>query len=170
MRFVRAFDRLLTAAVNGLLVLLFLAMLCLSAVQIGARYLFGTGIPWTDIVARNLVLWVGLCGAILATGEGKHFQLDVLTRFLPPRSKSWFNVLAGLFASGVCLFLLHASIRFLEIGLMGEGAAFLSLSLSTVAAIIPVAFGLMAVQFLLRSLESLHRAVWGNYPGEEERP
>lgn len=161
-------SRALTATVTALLVLLFLAMLSLSALQIGARYLLGTGISWTDVAARNLVLWVGLCGAILATSEGKHFQLDVLTRFLGQRAKSWFNVLAGGFASGVCAVLVRASLRFLDVGLTGEGAAFLSISISTVATIIPVAFGLMGLQFLVRSFENLHQVLFGNPADGEE--
>jgi TRAP-type C4-dicarboxylate transport system permease small subunit len=128
--------RALGARVGKLLVALFALMLGLSAAQIGLRYLFGTAIPWADVAAPNLVLWVGLLGAVPATGQNKHFQLDALTRFLSLRNKMRFDIVARVFGTVVCFYLVTASIRFIAVGLSGSGAAFLGISLSTIALIL----------------------------------
>jgi TRAP-type C4-dicarboxylate transport system permease small subunit len=96
-------DRMLRRAVDTLLVALFAVMLGLSAIQIVLRYVLGTGMPWAEVASRNLVLWVGLLGAVLATAHTKHFQLDVLTRFLNEQLKRWFDVFAESFGAIVCV-------------------------------------------------------------------
>jgi TRAP-type C4-dicarboxylate transport system permease small subunit len=149
----RKVDRFLNAAVSMLLVALFALMLSLSAAQIALRFFFGTAIPWADVAARNLVLWVGLLGAVLATGQAKHFQLDVLTRFLSQRIKAWFDVIAEGFGAVIC-------VRFIAIGLDGSGEAFLGIGVAVIAVIIPLSFALMAVLFTVRGVASF-RATHG---------
>jgi TRAP-type C4-dicarboxylate transport system permease small subunit len=144
---------LLTTTINSLLVVLFGIMLSLSVAQIALRSFFGTAIPWADVASRNLVLWVCLFGAVLATRQSKHFQLDVLTRFLGQRTRLYFSVVAETFGAVVCLFLVLASVRFIAIGLKGSGEALLGLSVAVVVVIIPLSFGLMAVQYVLRGVD-----------------
>jgi TRAP-type C4-dicarboxylate transport system permease small subunit len=155
MRFFEKLRRSLDAAISSFLVALFSLMLSLSALQIGLRYLFGTAIPWVDPAARNLVLWVGLLGAVLATGQTKHFRLDALTRILGPRSRAILDSLSELFAGGVCVFLVSASVQFITVGLDVGETAFLGIPVWVTAIIVPVGFGLMALQFALRFVDGI---------------
>ena len=54
----------------------------LAFLQIFLRNVFTTGLAWGDLVLRNLVLWIGFIGATLATREGKHINIDILSRSL----------------------------------------------------------------------------------------
>ena len=50
-------------------------------------------ILWGDMAARHLVIWVGFFGAYLATPWRRGISTSsVLTRFLGPRVRLWFNV------------------------------------------------------------------------------
>ncbi len=148
MKFIHAVDREITRIVNILLVVLFTLMVCLAVMQVFLRYFFNTGILWADIVSRNLVLWVGMLGGILATREVKHFHIDVLTRFLTDRHQTWFRGFSDLFSAVICFFLGQASITFL--GLDTETRTFFNIPLVAIEVVIPIGFFLMMVQFLLR--------------------
>ena len=161
MRILQAVDRTLTAIVNAALVLIFAVMLTLAATQVFLRDLFHTGIYWGDVAARYLVIWVGFLGAFLATRGGKHFHIDVLTRFLNPRARLWFNAFSDLFASVVCLLLTLASATFVREALDPESTVFLGIPETALAMIVPVGFGLIMAQFVIKMIESIVNAMRG---------
>ncbi len=161
MKYLRLFDRALTTAVTALLVTAFTVMLGLAALQVFLRFFFHTGILWGDVVARNLVIWVGFFGAYLATRENKHFRIDVLTRLIHPRIRFWLFALTDLFAATISYFLVRAAITFVTVGIDPEAVAFLSIPQIVVAMIVPAGFGLMIVQFLIRAVESIAAAIRG---------
>lgn len=53
-------------------------------------------------VAKRLTLWLALLGASVATGQGKHINVDVVMRFLSPRARVPVAVLGWLVAAVVC--------------------------------------------------------------------
>jgi len=161
MKALRAFDRALTAFVNAFLLLSFSIMLGLAALQVLLRFFFHIGILWGDVAARNLVIWVGFFGAYLATRENKHFRIDVLTRLVPLRIRSWLFAFTDLFAAVISYFLFQASLNFVRLGIDPEAIAFLGISQTVVAMIVPIGFGLIIVQFLIRTVESVVAAVRG---------
>jgi TRAP-type C4-dicarboxylate transport system permease small subunit len=168
MKGVRAIDRALSIAVTALLVCAFAFMLGLAALQLLLRGTLRLGISWGDVAARQLVIWVGFFGAYLATREGKHFHIDVLTRLFPPRGRLWVNVLTDLFAATVCVFLLRAGLTFVTEGLDPHALLFLGIPQSAAASIVPAGFALIALQLLLRAVQSVARAL-GTLPPEVER-
>ena len=167
MKILRSFDRVLTRLVSVLLVAAFALMLGLAALQVFLRFFFHTGLLWGDVAARNLVIWVGFFGAYLATHENKQFRIDVLTRLFPQRLRLWLAAVTDLFAAAVTYFLLRASITFVEVGIDPESVAFMKIPQVVVAMIVPVGFGLILVQFLLRMTESVVGALRG--PATEEK-
>jgi len=163
---VRLIDRLLTAVVTAVLICSFSIMLGLAFLQVFLRDTFHTGIPWGDIAARQLVIWVGFFGAYLATRSNRHFRIDVLTRFLGPRLRLWFNALSDIFAAFVCFFLVIASRTFVTVGLDPGATLFLGIPQTAAAAIVPAGFGLITAQFLLRTIDALGAAIRGVPPGQ----
>ena len=162
MKIIRVLDKGLTTLVTAVLVLSFAVMLGLAATQVILRGVFHTGILWGDVAARHLVIWVGFFGAYLATREDKHFHIDVLTRFLGPRARVWFAACSDLFASVICCFLVRASWTFVTVGMDPEAILFLHIPQSAVAMVVPGGFALIMVQFLLRMVESVNRALGGS--------
>ncbi len=54
-------------------------------------------------LAKRLTLWLALLGASLATGQGKHINVDVVMRFLSPRARVPVAVLGWVAAAVVSL-------------------------------------------------------------------
>jgi TRAP-type C4-dicarboxylate transport system permease small subunit len=161
MSVLRALDRVLTKAVTWLLMFFFVMMLGIAALQVLLRLFLHTGIIWGDIAARHMVLWVGFFGAYMATREDKHFHIDILTRFLHPKLKAWFAAFSDLFAIVICYFMLQASLTFVSVGMDADSMLFLQVPQRAAAIIVPLGFGLILIQFFLRMIENIVRAVRG---------
>jgi TRAP-type C4-dicarboxylate transport system permease small subunit len=161
MSVLRAVDRVLTKAVTWLLMFFFVMMLGIAALQVLLRLFLHTGIIWGDIAARHMVLWVGFFGAYMATREDKHFHIDILTRFLHPKLKAWFAAFSDLFAIVICYFMLQASLTFVSVGMDADSMLFLQVPQRAAAIIVPLGFCLILIQFLLRMIENIVRAVRG---------
>jgi TRAP-type C4-dicarboxylate transport system permease small subunit len=161
MKIIGLIDRGLTALVSVLLVLSFTLMLGLAVVQVLLREIVHATIAWGDLAARHLVIWVGFFGAFLASRRGRHFHIGFLTRLLGPRSRPWFTVVADLFAALVCGFLVVAGWTFITVGLDPKAVLFLGIRQATAALIVPVGFGLMTLQFIIRLIQGLEKAIRG---------
>ncbi len=159
MKAVALIDRGLTALVTACLVCSFTLMIGLAAAQVLLRQLFHTSIPWGDLAARNLVIWVGFFGAYLAGREDRHFHIEFLARFLGPRSRQLSRAIADLIAALICGFLVVAGWTFVTVGLDPKAVVFLGIHQSTAALIVPAGFLLMALQFALRAVQSLEKMI-----------
>ena len=167
MKIVRLIDRSLSTLVTVLLVCSFTLMLALAAAQVVLRQALHANLPWGDLAARHLVVWVGFFGAALASRRGQHFHIGFIARLLGPRSQSWLHAVTDIVAVAVCAILVGASWTFVTVGLDPKATLFLGIRQTTAALIVPGGFCLMGAQFVLRAIQSLGRAFRG---GPEEGP
>ena len=135
-------------AEGGLLALLLLAMILLSFTQIMLRNLADSGFVWIDPLLRQLVLWVGFLGAMLASRVGRHISVDALSRFLPPQGLRISQVATNLLAAIVCLLLSNACLKLVRDEADVSTTAFLSVPTWIVQLIMPLALWVMSYRFL----------------------
>jgi len=73
--------------------------------QVVSRYAMGDPSPWTEEVARMLLIWVGLLGGVYAYSEKAHLGLDLLYQKVGVTGKRRLDtitdVCCGLFALAV---------------------------------------------------------------------
>jgi TRAP-type C4-dicarboxylate transport system permease small subunit len=158
MKIIVLIDRWLSALVSACLVCSFAIMMSIAAAQVLLRQFAHSSIPWGDLAARHLVIWVGFFGAFLASRTDRHFRIGFLARFLGARSRLVFNAIADLFAAVICAFMVIAGWTFITVGLDPKAVAFLGIRQSNAALIVPVGFLLMALQFALRTIQGLLKA------------
>jgi len=161
MKIIGLIDRGLTALVTALLVASFTVMLGLAVAQVLLREIIHATLPWGDLAARHLVIWVGFFGAFLASRGERHFHIGFLTRLMGPRFRPWLTLVSDLFAALICAFLVAAGWTFVTVGLDPASVLFLGIRQRTAALIVPAGFGLMTVQFTLRAIQSLAKAIRG---------
>jgi C4-dicarboxylate transporter DctQ subunit len=133
---------------------LFAIMVGLAFLQIVLRIFLDTGILWGNPLLRHLVLWVGLLGATMATKEGKHINIDVISRLLPDREKVAIQTLTDLFSTFICILLVAASLKFIKGEFQAVFFGFLEVPIWIVGVIFPVAFGLIALRFAMRGIRN----------------
>ena len=151
MNSLRKLDQLLRYFENAVLTFLLGGMILLAVMQIGLRNFADIGFQWADPVLRILVLWLGLVGAIAATRDGKHINIDILSKYVTGRWQAATNAVTELFAAIVCALVGYFSYAFVsgeaEFGLVGAG----NIPVWVYQSIIPVAFMLIAFRYLARA-------------------
>lgn len=148
-------DHALRAAETWLIVVILGGLILFGGAQILLRNVFSIGFAWGDGLTRLAVLWLALLGALAATRDGRHITLGVATRWLPERVKRLVAAFADVFAAGICgVLAFHAGI------FVRDSREFGDLLLTDIPAwwlqaIMPVAFALMACQFLVQAARHL---------------
>jgi len=139
--------------VETVFVTILLTMMILMAFfQILLRNFFDTGITWGDSLVRYLVVWVGFIGAAIATREGKHINIDVVSRWLTGPKSNYIQLVSHLFSAVICGLLTLAAIKFIRFEAQMGSTAFFKLPVWVPEIIIPVTFGLMTLRFAVRFL------------------
>jgi TRAP-type C4-dicarboxylate transport system permease small subunit len=141
--------RLLDKGENLVLCLLLTTMILLACVQIILRTFFASGLLWADPLLRYLVLWCGLLGAVTATSQGKHIALDITGSLLPEKIEPWITLITYLFCTLAAGGLTWAAWRFWQSEIEFGGSGPLSLPLWFWNGIFPLAFGCIALKYLL---------------------
>jgi TRAP-type C4-dicarboxylate transport system permease small subunit len=151
----RVFGRLavLVERLENALITLFTAILVvLAGGQIAARELFGGG--WLELEAflRTMVLWLALLGAMVAAREDKHLAVDAISRYLHGSVARAMRVLAYLGAAVVCALLTWYSWQLVTGEREAGTIAFANVPAWITEAIMPIAFGVMALRFAVHAL------------------
>jgi len=134
---------------SGVLIVMLSTLIVVAAGQVLMRNLFGLGFPWSDPLTRVLVLWVGLMGAMVASRNNRHINMDVLSRWLPNNARRITHVVIGLFTATVCAVVAYHSGRFVYLDYTDGLLAFGSLPAWIAELIVPLGFGVMSLRFIL---------------------
>ena len=132
-------------------------MILVAFFQIVLRNFFNTGISWGDSLVRYLVVWVGFIGAAIATKEGKHINIDVVSRWLSGPESNYLRLVSHFFSAVICGLLTLAAIKFIRFEAQMGGTAFFKLPVWVPEIIIPVTFALMTLRFAVRFLSEIAR-------------
>ena len=142
-------DRFIGHIEKVLLSTMLAAMIIVAFLQIVLRNFFDTGLPWGDSFVRYLVLWVGFIGAALATREGSHINIDVLSQWLPGVSRTVNQLLVHLFSCLICAILAYASLVFIRNEWLLGGTVFFDLPVWVLQLVLPATFALMALRYAM---------------------
>ena len=146
----RWLEQALTRIELGAALLAFAAMLALSAADIIGRNLFNATMPGGDLVLRQLVLWVALPGAALAVAAQRHLHLDPANLAARPRWKKLTAIPFNLAAALVCALLTRAAWAYWQDAWQYQSTD--AVWLAWMGLILPLAFGLLALHFVLRAV------------------
>ncbi len=134
---------------DGLLALLLGTIILLAATQIVLRNLFHSGFVWADPLLRLLVLWVGMLGALAASRQHKHIAIDVFSRLLPQRARVAAQAVTSLFTAIVAALVAYHAVRFVMMDFEAHVVAFAGLPAWPGELVIPFAFAMIALRYLL---------------------
>lgn len=137
------------------LVTVLAAMIVLAIGQVMLRNVWSSGIAWADPLLRILVLWIALLGAMAATRDNNHINIDVLSKFLPNALKKLAEALTHTFTAVICALLSWQGGRLMLLDYREETTAFASVPAWACELIIPFGFGIMSLRFFLYGLRLL---------------
>lgn len=146
---------------NALLVMLLSGLIGIAALQILQRNILGSGFVWTDELLRIMVLAIALVGALAASRDDNHINIDIFTKFLPPRPKLIVRVLMDAFTVVTCGVVAWYSIGFVKMEKEAASTILSGFPAWIFQLIIPICFGAIAWRYLTYFLSNLGRFIKG---------
>lgn len=124
--------------------------------QVLARYVIQSSVPWTEEVARYLLIYLTFVGAAVAVREHTHLRVDFLVVRLPQVVQRVVGIVMtlGLLVSGVLLVVYGYSYTERSLGTISPA---IGESIAWIYAVMPLAGALMVAY----SIPSLHRQFTG---------
>ena len=161
-------DKQISRVENILVSVLLIIMILVAFSQIVLRNFFATGIDWGDSLVRYLVVWVAFIGAAIATREGKHITIDILSRWLTGGVSIAVQAICYFFSAGICALLTLAAIKFIGFEIQMGGSVFFKVPAWIPILIIPVTFGLMTLRYTFRFINEMVKIVNRDLKSEYE--
>jgi TRAP-type mannitol/chloroaromatic compound transport system permease small subunit len=145
----------LVNAFGVLAALVCVALVLLVAGDVFARYLFRTGAVWAQELQWHLISPIALFGMSYALMSGEQVRVDVLFERMGPVTQRVIEVIAGLLIVALGVILVRLSLPWVEMswrrneGSPNPGGLPWRFALK---ALIPLGFGLLALQGLAHAL------------------
>jgi len=144
---------------DALLVILLGSMVLLAGAQIVLRNLFDGAILWADPLLRVSVLWVGMIGAMVATRNDRQISIDAVSRFLPDLGKARVRIVTDLFTAVVSAIVAWSAYRLMIDDRAAGGVAIAKVPVWVCESILPVAFAVIALRYLLFAIKHLRAGI-----------
>lgn len=144
------FISILDAFLTRFLILLMLLLVGSVLWQVISRYVFASPSSWTEEIARFLLIWISLSGAVYAFRTGMHLGLDILPKKLEGRAADllkWFTIALVVLFSFTVLVVGGISLVMMTWELK-QYSAVLGLPMSWIYSVIPAAGVLICVYAL----------------------
>jgi TRAP-type C4-dicarboxylate transport system permease small subunit len=144
------FISILDAFLTRFLILLMLLLVGSVLWQVISRYVFASPSSWTEEIARFLLIWISLSGAVYAFRTGMHLGLDILPKKLEGRAADllkWFTIALVVLFSFMVLVVGGISLVMMTWELK-QYSAVLGLPMSWIYLVIPAAGVLICVYAL----------------------
>ncbi|MEZ4461918.1 MAG: TRAP transporter small permease subunit [bacterium] len=123
-------------------------------------------LEWIDVLLRHLVLVVGFLGAMLATQRRKHITIDALSKVLPEKFLPWIDAVTAALATVICAFLAVSGADLVSISREYPKELMWWADEWEFQLVFPLGFGLLALHFAIRVLESLAIGFRANEGGQ----
>nr|NLI50685.1 TRAP transporter small permease [Propionibacterium sp.] len=144
-------------AVGWLLVALFSVMTVTYFSQIVLRYVFQTGLHWTEELTRYCQVALIMFGAAVLAGKNSHINVSVLEALVKPRIRKW--VVIGQQLLTAAFFLIATKIAFDVILLTGtQLSTNMRIPMRFVYGMFPVAYTILVfnvVVFILNKIREV---------------
>lgn len=144
----------LDRATDALLMTLLAFLLATVTVQVAARYVFRSPIPWTEELARYLFIWLVFIGTAAAFRQGKHLKIESVSHWRSSAAKAIARGSVHLLVTGFLLTMILSSPNILRIT-FGQTSPTLSLPMGFVYLSFVVSLSLMLIEELFQSFMKL---------------
>jgi TRAP-type C4-dicarboxylate transport system permease small subunit len=156
-RFWEQLDETIGRLEKSLMVIFLGLMIVVAFAHIALRNFLGVGLSWSESLVRYLVLWVGFIGASLAAREGRHITIEVIQLRSAAGGRRYLAAVSRLCAAAVCAWMTWAAVKFVRDDAQIGTRTFLDLPTWILETIIPAAFAIMSLRFVLHAMRALRR-------------
>ncbi|KDE41160.1 TRAP-type C4-dicarboxylate transport system, small permease component [Nitrincola lacisaponensis] len=138
------------------IVLGMLALITVITLQIVSRVFFNA-VPWTEEVARFLLIWITFLGGALAFQQGRHIAVNFAVDALPASLRHWAKGLACLILLAFMAKLAMIGYEYMQVQSFQRSPS-LRWSMSYVYAVMPISAALIFFYALVDLLELIFKS------------
>jgi TRAP-type C4-dicarboxylate transport system permease small subunit len=158
-------NRITLRLAQGAMVAMMATMIVLVFGNVVLRYVFNSGIAFSEEASRFIFMWLTLTGALLVMHDKAHLGMSTVVSRLGENGQRACRLLADAGALGCCLLLAHGDWQLVAIG-MDDRAPVTGVPLGVVyACLLVCSVGMAAIL-----LHGLWRLVSGRMPQHELVP
>lgn len=128
---------------------IFIVMTALYFIQIVARYVFSTGISWSEEMVRYLMVWLTYIGATILAKDNSHIAMTVLEDVFPFMKKGLW-LLKYIVMIVYCAIVAKFSFAALEMAKVQTSSAML-IPMNIIYVVIPLSMVLMIIHLGVRT-------------------
>ena len=132
---------------SALLVSTFFIVLIIAVTQIFLRNFFDSGIIWADTFMRITVLWLGLMGALVASRNNNHINMNLGLKYLSGQTLKYVKALVHLFTTVICFTVAWYGVNLVTMEYEEAGIAFAAVPIWFTVSIIPFGFTIMGLRY-----------------------
>lgn len=143
-------------AVVCLLVIMLLSVLW----GVLTRYIFADQSPWTDELARFMLIWVSIIGAAYISGKNAHIAIDLLPASVSEKRKLQLEIFKeSIIAIFVTVVFMVGGLRYVYISFrLGQTSAALEIPMGYVYLVMPIA-GIIIIYFKILGIVNSQKAL-----------
>jgi TRAP-type C4-dicarboxylate transport system permease small subunit len=168
-RALRRFNDWIGTAETAALVVLLIVLVGTGVYQTAAAHLMNKNDTWPYEIIRYSVFFIAMAGASLAAARSRMINMDVVTRWLQPRTKAALRVATSLFVVAVCFILFKGGMDMRDTA-AERNEAYDYISPSTGLLALPVGAIMIGLHFLLHAAIDILWLASGKTPPEPEQP
>lgn len=136
----------------------FLAMMVMLVfVQVVSREIIGSSFPWTEEVARFLMIWITFLGASFAFQYGAHIGIEYFKMKLPKLFQKSFDLISLLACSVFFYFMVKYGLEISNRAMLQTSAA-LNIPMGYVYLVIPISGFLMFLNLVDITVKKLKKS------------
>ena len=135
-----------------ILIGMLLAAILIAVLQIFLRNVFDSGIVWGDVFLRIIVLWIGMFGAMYASRNDEHINIQLGIKYLSDKVKPYVQAIVYLFTAVICGIVAWYSYQFVLLEYEDASIAFANIPVWLTAVIIPFAFANIAIRYVISTV------------------
>jgi len=133
---------------------LFALMTVTYAAQVILRYVFSTGLMWTEELTRYADIWAIMIGAAMIAKRRSHINVSVLEELLGGRKKGWLLVVQQLISLVFFLAMFFIAFKFIKLA-GSQVSTNMRIRKAYVYMIFPPAFGVFVFQTFVGILKNI---------------
>ena len=142
----------LMAVIKIVLIIAGTVMTCLVIMNVILRYVFNSGLSWSEEASRFLYIWVTFLGAMLANDaglHGEHMRMDFIVDMFHGVVRKIIEIAAYLIILGLLIALLMGGIEVVS-GTWAMKTSALEIPKGSVYMVAPICFAYMGIQTLVK--------------------
>lgn len=135
-----------------ILIGMLLVAIILAVVQIFLRNFFDSGVVWGDVLLRIIVLWIGMFGAMYASRNNEHINIELGLKHLSATTRPYVQAVVFIFTAMICALVAWYSVDFVISEYHLGGMAFAKVPVWATEAVIPFAFTIIALRYFIATI------------------